>query len=449
MFKRDIITELEKWSLKDNRKPLVLRGARQVGKTTVVNQFSTKFSQYIYLNLELEIDQKPFKTQTDINDLVQALFLMRNLKYADRSNTLIFIDEIQEVPGVFNMLRYFYEIFPEIRVIAAGSLLETIFYRGLSFPVGRVEFLVIRPASFHEFLGAINEGAALEQLSNVPIQEFAHDRLISLFHTYAIIGGMPEIIQEYSKNKDLTALVPIYELLISSYIDDVEKYARNDSLLRVIRHCIRSSFTEAGKRIKFQNFGRSNYSSREVSEALRTLEKTFLLSLIYPTISTVLPLMPDMKKSPRLQVLDTGLMNYFLGVQVELLGTTDLSSIYQGTLIEHLVGQEILAGKFNILSSLNFWVKEKNSSTAELDYVYAFKGKLIPIEVKSGKEGRLKSLHLYMAQANHPFAVRIYAGKLTITDVNNEDGTTYRLLNLPYYLISQLDQYLSFFIEGL
>ena len=443
MFYRSIDIELLKWSKNNNRKPLVLRGARQVGKTTAIHQFAKNFKQYIYLNLELPADRKPFETIGDINSLVQALFLARNLKYAERNNTLIFIDEIQEVPGAFNMLRYFYEVFPEIKVIAAGSLLETIFNRGLSFPVGRVEFLVIRPVSFPEFLGALGEEDALKQLQQIPLNSFAQETLLRLFHLYAIIGGMPEIVSQYETTKDITALSPLYEQLITSYADDVEKYARNNQLQQVIRHCIRVSFTEAGKRIKFQNFGRSNYNSKEVSEALRTLEKTFLLSLIYPTISAVLPLMPDFKKSPRLQLLDTGMVNYFLGVQSELLGTDDLSKIHQGTVIEHLIGQEILSTQFNVLSSLHFWVREKNSSTAELDYIYPFEGKLIPIEVKSGKEGTLKSLHLFMDETSHNMAIRFYAGDLSISQVRTLKGKTYHLLNLPYFLASQTGKYIS------
>src|SRR5690606_37533024 len=127
----------------------------------------------------------------------------------------------------------------------------------------------------------------------------------------------------------------------------------------------------AGKRIKFQNFGKSHYNSKEVGEALRTLEKTFLLSLVYPTTSAMLPLTPDYKRSPKLHLMDTGLVNYFSGVQAELLGTDDLSKVYQGTIIEHLVGQELLSRKFNILSNLNFWVREKPTSVAEVDYVYS------------------------------------------------------------------------------
>jgi uncharacterized protein len=258
---------------------------------------------------------------------------------------------------------------------------------------------------------------------------------------------MPEIVRIYSQTKDLTSLSSIYEQLISSYIDDVEKYARNNNQLQVIRHCIRMSFVEAGKRIKFQHFGRSNYNSKEVGEALRTLEKTFLLSLIYPNISTTLPLLPDLKKSPRLQVLDTGLGNYFLGVQAEILGTDDLSKMHQGTIIEHLVGQELLATRFNILSSLNFWVREKPTATAEVDYVYPFEGKLIPVEVKSGKEGTLKSLHLFMDLAPHNMALRFYSGKVHLSRSVTQAGKEYHLLSLPYYLVSQIEKYMLWFEE--
>ena len=158
-----------------------------------------------------------------------------------------------------------------------------------------------------------------------------------------------------------------------------------------------------------------------------------------------LPLLPDHKKSPRLQVLDTGMLNFFAGIQKEILGTADLNKVYQGTLIEHLVGQELLATQFSALSGLNFWVREKQASTAEVDYIWPFEGKLIPIEVKSGTEGKLKSLHLYMDMAPHTMALRFYAGKLSITKALTQGGKTYHLLNLPYYLVSQTDSYLQWF----
>jgi uncharacterized protein len=443
MFDREILKRLGAWNSASGRRPLILRGARQVGKTTVVNAFGLTFPQYIYLNLENAADQALFKDNPDIDILVQNIFITKNKYFIRRSETLIFIDEIQQFPKAINMLRYFYENYPEIAVIAAGSLLETIFSKGLSFPVGRVDFMVIRPVSFPEFLGAMGEQLVLEQLRHIPLNEFAHTRLLELFHMYALIGGMPEIVNQYSRTKDLTALSAIYERLMAAYIDDVEKYTTDDHLIQVIRHCIRISQLQAGSRIKFQHFGQSNYNSREVGEALRTLEKTYLLSLVYPNTDAVLPLMPDLKRSPRLQVLDTGMMNFFLGLRTNILGTSDLNNIHQGIIIEHLVGQEILASQFNVLSRLDFWVREKAGSSAEVDYVYLFEGQLIPIEVKSGKDGTLRSLHLFMDQAPHDMAIRFYAGKLQLTQISPPAGKPYRLLSLPYYLASQTKEYIA------
>ncbi len=150
-----------------------------------------------------------------------------------------------------------------------------------------------------------------------------------------------------------------------------------------------------------------------MSESLRTVEKAMLLQLVYPTTTATLPLIPDLKKSPRLQVLDTGMLNYFEGLQKDILETKDLQNVYKGTMIEHLVGQEILTFQYRAWSSLAFWVRDKKDSSAELDYLYLFDSKLIPIEVKSGADGRLKSLHLYLPrplhpQINHPYPPNHY-----------------------------------------
>ncbi|MEX0635484.1 MAG: DUF4143 domain-containing protein, partial [Ferruginibacter sp.] len=334
-----------------------------------------------------------------------------------------------------------------IAVIAAGSMLETLFDKNISFPIGRVEYKVIRPVSFPEFLSAIGETSALEQLTQVPVAAFAQTKLLRLFHTYALIGGMPEIVQHYATNKDLVRLSPIYDSLISGYLDDVEKYAKSNAQILHIRHCIQSSFAQAGKRIKFEGFGNASYKSREMGESLRTLEKALLLQLIYPCTSATLPMVPDIKKSPRLQILDTGLLNYFVGIQKEIIGTVDLNSIYQGTLIEHLIGQEILASQFNALSTLQFWVREKKESTAEVDYLFPYNGFIIPIEVKSGATGTLKSLHSFMDLAPHDMAIRFYAGSLTVSDAITQNGKKYQILNLPYYLGSQIEKYMEWFIQ--
>ena len=447
MFKRQLLLELESWRQSKPRKPLVIRGARQVGKTTLVNQFATQYEQYIYLNLELSEDKEPFENFTSIEHLINTVFFLKSKTLAKKNTTLVFIDEIQEVPKALNTLRYFYELAPEISVIAAGSMLETLFDKHISFPIGRVEYKVIRPVSFPEFLSAMGETAALEQLTQVPFATFAHTKLMRLFHTYALIGGMPEIVQHYATHKDLVRLGPMYDSLIIGYMDDVGKYAKSRAQILHLRHCIQSSFAQAGKRIKFEGFGNAAYKSREMGESLRTLEKALLLQLIYPCTTATLPLVPDIKKSPRLQILDSGLLNYFVGIQKEIIGTDDLNKIYQGTLIEHLIGQEILAFQYNALSALHFWVREKKESTAEVDYLFPYDGLIIPIEVKSGKEGTLKSLHSYMDLAPHDMAIQFYAGALNITNAITKNGKQYQILNLPYFLGSQIEQYIAWFIK--
>jgi uncharacterized protein len=443
MFQRNILGELKKWRGKENRKPLIIRGARQVGKTTVVRQFSASFKQFIYLNLELPADRKPFEEFSTMETLLQAVFFLKNTSMADRANTLVFIDEIQEVPDAVQQLRYFYEEAQDIPVIAAGSMLESLFNPDISFPVGRVEYLVIQPVSFVEFLGAMGETAALEQVQTVPAASFSHDALLNLFRTYCLIGGMPEVVAHYVSHKDLVALAPIYESLLVSYFDDVEKYAKGGSNVEHLRHAIRSSFAEAGKRIKFQHFGNSSYKSREMGEALRALEKALLIHLVYPQTSPVLPLLPDQGKSPRLHVLDTGMLNYFVGLQQEILGTADLNSVYQGTVIEHIVGQELLARQYSALHGLAFWVRDKPTSAAEVDYLFRYKEKLIPIEVKSGATGTLRSLAMFMDMAPHNIAVRLYAGEIMISTITTPGGKEVHLLNLPYYLVLQIESYLD------
>ena len=228
MFYRKILQELEDWKNDEFRKPLVIRGARQVGKTTVVHEFSKQYKQYIYLNLEKEEYKQLFQTLSDIELLAQRIFFIEGKKWELLSETLLFIDEIQEVPKAINFLRYFYEDLPQLHVITAGSMLETLLGKNISFPVGRVEYKILRPVSFEEFLGAIDETLALEELQKVPLKSYAYNRLLSLFHTYALLGGMPSVIQQYAKQKDITSLKPIYESLLNSYLEDAEKYAKNE-----------------------------------------------------------------------------------------------------------------------------------------------------------------------------------------------------------------------------
>jgi predicted AAA+ superfamily ATPase len=182
-----------------------------------------------------------------------------------------------------------------------------------------------------------------------------------------------------------------------------------------------------------------------MGEALRTLEKALLIHLIYPQTSPVLPIQPDYGKSPRLHVLDTGMLNYSVGIQKDILGTEDLSAVYQGTMIEHIVGQELLAKQHNALHGINFWVREKPSAVAEVDYLYQYGSKLIPVEVKSGAEGTLRSVQQFMVQAPHNMAIRFYADSISISEIRTQERKLYYLLNLPYFVVSQIDGYLEWF----
>lgn len=373
MFNRAILEKLSAWSKKRDRKPLVLRGARQVGKTTAVNLFSEEFDQYLYLNLELKEERTLFEHNYPVNELIQAIFFHKE-QAKRKGRILIFIDEIQTCPSAVSYLRYFYESFPDLYIIAASSLLETLIDTHMSFPGGRVEYLVMKPLNFREFLNALDEKNSLDIIKDkIPVPEYAHDKLMKLFQTYTIIGGMPEIIQRYSVQNDIISLNPIFDSLIVSYLDDVEKYARNNSMEQVIRHAVLNAFYEAGGRIKFQGFGNSNYKSRKMGEALKLLEKAMLIHLLYPSSSVRLPLIPNTRKSPKLQVLDTGMLNYFAGFQKELFRTNDIDSVYHGKIAEHIVGQELLACQTSPLYKLHFWGREKNNPVQKLISLFRMK----------------------------------------------------------------------------
>lgn len=445
MIKREILSELEQWKKTAGRKPLVLRGARQVGKTTVIHEFGKSYPQYIYLNLEKKEELLLFERYDHLDELLQAIFFLKQKE--TKKQTLIFIDEIQESGAAIKMLRYFYEERPEIHVIAAGSLLENIFDHDVNFPVGRIEYRVLRPLSFREFLYGLDQGETEKVMKNIPLPSFAHDILLKLFHTYSIIGGMPEVVSSFIKHEEFTPLERIYEGLLVSYLDDVEKYAKSKSFSHVLRAIVQLVFAEAGNRIKFEGFGKTNYKSRDIGEALRTLEKAMLINLVYPTTQFKVPSLPDRKKSPRLQVLDTGLLNYYSGIQRGLPGVQDLNEAYQGTVAEHIVGQELLTLDFNALNTISFWVRDKTQSSAEVDFLFNYKGKLIPLEVKSGKKGTLRSLHLFMDNVDHQMAVRLYPGELRIDDVKTLNGKNFKLLSLPYFLVSKIPDYLKWF-EG-
>jgi uncharacterized protein len=442
MFNRDIIGELKKWSAKTSRKPLAIRGARQVGKTTAVEMFSKEFDQYISINLDKANEKEIFDKEYPFQDLLTSLFLFAGKKRFG-GRTLIFIDEIQNSPKAVALLRYFYEEAGDLYVIAAGSLLESILDRKISFPVGRVEYMAMRPCSFREFLFATGNNQLLEMLEKQEVPGFLHSQFLSWFKKYATIGGMPEVVSLYARNADITSLDEVYNGLIQSYSDDIEKYANSSAQIQYIQHVVANIFREGGTKLTFEKFGNSGYRSREIREAFRMVEKTMLIKLVYPCTSSQIPIKPCLTRKPRLHVVDTGLINHSLKIMGALVFNSDISEVHRGIIAEHIVGQELLASAYSIGNDLYFWTREKTDATAEVDYILPYSGKLIPIEVKSGSIGKLRSLHQFMDSAPHSIAVRVYQGEYLVQKAKTASGKEFTLLNLPFYLVHRIEQELA------
>ena len=437
MFKRNIIGLLEKWATSPNRKPLVLRGARQVGKTTAVKQFARQYDKFLSLNLEKEEHRKLFEPGPSFSDLLMAIYLV-NGQSRDNSRTLLFIDEIQNSAHAVAILRYFYEEAPHIHVIAAGSLLESLIDKNISFPVGRVEYLALRPCAFNEFLGAIAEPQLAKYIDEGNVPEILHEKMMGLFNKYTLIGGMPEVVANYAARKDIIALSSVYDTLLTGYRDDIEKYAHNHTQRQVLRHILQSGFAYNCDRIKYERFGSSNYRSREMGEAFITLEKTMLMELVWPIRGFTPPILPDKKKSPRLMWFDSGLVNYSAGVQKEVFGAKDLSDIWRGKVAEQIVGQEMIAGEPSVITTRNFWVREAKNSNAEVDFVMKYNGIIIPVEVKSGDKSRLRSIHLFLENAPHDIAIRVWSKPLKIDILQTSSGKKFRLISIPFYLAGKM-----------
>ena len=437
MFYRNAIQELRAWASRPGHKPLVLRGARQVGKTTLVDEFAKEYAVYLRLNLEKASDRRLFDADMPMDELVSAIYLLNN-KERLPARTLLFIDEIQNSPRAVALLRYFYEEVEGIDVIAAGSLLESLIDRHISFPVGRVEYMAVRPCSFNEFLGALGDTGLQEAQRQAAVPLPLHEECARLFQLFTVVGGMPEAVSAYAENRDFVALRSIYETLLDGYRDDVEKYSASDSARNVIRHILNVGWANAARRITFERFGNSSYRSREIGDAFRTLEKTMLLELVYPTTQTQLPLMPEPKRAPKLLWLDTGLVNHAVGLQRELLETPDICDVWTGAVAEHVVGQELLGDDFRFSSWRCFWVNGTGSE-AEVDFVFQHAGRIVPVEVKAGHNSRLRSLHRFMEKAPHDLAVRFWSRPVAVDEVTTPGGKRFRLLNLPYYYAGRLE----------
>jgi hypothetical protein len=435
---RKVFSDLEKWKISPNRKPILLRGARQVGKSYIAKEFSKKYPQRILLNLEKTEDHNLFE-RYNLQELIDFLFATNN--FPKETETFFFIDEIQTSTKALQMLRFFYEEHPYLHVIAAGSLLDFALDKIQSFPVGRVHQIPIYPINFEEYLHAVNP-SLLDYYHQVPSTFMAHDLLLPVFQEYTILGGMPEVLKTYLTTGDLVSTREIFADLWQSYKDDTEKYAKNISERKILRHILNYAHLEQD-RIKFNGFANSNYKSREVSEAFQSLEMAKIIQLIYPLTQTVYPPLPNLKRSPRLQYLDTGLLNYLLGIQSELIGVRDLSDFMRGKIIQHIVSQELISVQTNFHFKPFFWVREQLSANAEIDIIYIDKNKVYPVEIKSGVKGRLRSLMQFMDESELDLGIRLSANYFSVEKVNTINQKPFKLLNIPYYHGTKISEYIS------
>lgn len=442
MIYRQLIEDLEKWSQRSNRKPLVLRGARQVGKTTLIDEFGKRYDVYIKLNLEQSADAALFDKSDNVTEIFQLICLLKKVTVDKSKRTLLFIDEIQNAPKAVGLLRYFYEEMPWLHIIAAGSRLQSLIKQRVSFPVGRVDYLSLRPCSFIEYLYAMQEDELADKVKNVNVPPLFHDLLMSHFNRYALVGGMPEALVSYAQQKDITQLAPIYRSLLDGYNEDVEKYANDNNQVKVIRHLLTHGWAEAGQTITFARFGGSNYSSKEVHEALEVLQKAFLLSLDYPVTAVKAPAVPSLTRHPKLVWVDTGIMNYSVDIQVEYLQNDSLLDVWKGHAAEQIVAQELrIVLDRAYRNEQYYWVRDKKGTTAEVDFVWQYQAQLIPIEVKSGTNAHLRSLHSFMSQPDaSDLAIRIWPGNYSIDELVSPTGHAFRLINLPFYYVGVLDK---------
>lgn len=445
MIARDLGAYLNQWKDSSISLPLILRGARQVGKTTLVKEFGKSYDQFLYFNLEKSTDSKLLEHVENLHKTVQLLFLSRGFQNEKRLRTLIFFDEVQEYPSILESLRYFKEDYPHLDIIASGSLLEFGLNKMGRVPVGRVEYAELHPLSFREYLRGIGNETAIDLLRKPPLANEYLPVLFDLFHEYVLIGGMPGITSAYLKEKDISRVKNLYTGIIESYKEDVEKYAKNDTQKRVIRHIMEIAPYEIDNRINLNKLGGSSFRTREVKEAMDALSKARLLELIYPTSQTVFPIIPDFKKRPRLHFLDVGLTNFQLGLHQELLTLQDFHNSTRGKLVQQIVNQEIKAQNYLPGQKQAFWVRDEKGTSSEVDIIYPYKNKLIPIEVKSGASGRLRSLHEFIDRCHHQTAVRLYHGKIRVDELTTRKGKKYKLLNLPYFLGAWIEEYLDWF----
>jgi uncharacterized protein len=411
-MKRLFEKRLLDWKNSTRRKPLIVRGARQVGKSYTITEFGKGYFNNCVI-IDFERDPK-FRNifENDLNPagIISDLELATGQRIIP-GETLIFFDEIQECPRALMALRYFYEEMPSMYIIAAGSLLE--FAMGdISFPVGRVQFAELYPLNFLEFQMALGNEKAIDYLTGAPakLSESSHQFLLDQLKDYFFVGGMPEAIKSYSETRSVSSAIEVQGEICNSLKQDFTKYNPH-----VDKQCLTEVFTSlaknVGKQTKYASLS-EGYSNPTIKKAYQTLVQAKLISKVNSVNPRGLPLSIMTSKVFKSSLLDIGIMNYLCGIyKTDEYFRSDLLGIYRGAMAEQFVGQEIISSQNN---ELYYWSRQAKSSTAEVDYIISVNERIIPVEVKSASAGRLRSMHQYLKEypdckAGYVFSANKYA----------------------------------------
>ncbi|HOW50830.1 MAG TPA: AAA family ATPase [bacterium] len=432
-MKRHVDERLTAWKNKPYRKSLLLRGARQVGKTYSVRELAKQFPSYIEVNFELMPKVRTFfEEDREPQELVRKLSSYFNMSVTP-GETLLFLDEIQACPDALHSLRYFYEEMPGLHVIAAGSLLEFALEELSSFGVGRIEFLYMYPLSFFEFLEATKAGRLVslikEMTPDKPLDGPFHDKLMELMRYFIMTGGMPEVVATFAGTNDVAAAVRVQNALLLSLTNDFAKY-RKRAPTRRLTEVFRSIAMQSGSKFKYSAV--SDESSTLIKDSLELLIKA---GIAYPVIHSDargVPLGAQIRpRRFKVIVFDTGLTMRLLGMKTAEVVTTPFEELVnRGSLAEQFVGLELMkASPPEGPSDLYYWHREAAASNAELDYVTTYERQIVPIEVKSGSRGKMQSLYRFLDERGLQRGFRV-AGEPA--------GQYDRIIVLPLYAVANL-----------
>ncbi len=449
-MKRQLENDLVAWKGRVDRKPLIVRGARQVGKTFLVETFGRRFFESI-LTVNLEQKEALHRLFEGMNPqrIVQELGLYFNQSVVP-GKTLLFLDEVQACPKAIACLRYFREELPDLHVIAAGSLLDFALREFKhSMPVGRIEYLYLYPLTFCEFLSALGEDRLVMWLENYHVGDLfsdtAHARLREFLRLYYFIGGMPEAVAAYRARRDLVEVQRVLTSIITTLQDDFAKYgtrAQQRNMRRVLRHIPLS----IGRKVRYVNIDRETRAG-DLRNALELLELAGFVSLVRHSSANGVPLGAEASNDRfKALLVDIALCGNLCGLSLP--DDSELLTVQEGSLAEQLVGQELRAvGPCYAERPLFYWHREAKNANAEVDYLWTYDGIVIPVEVRSGTSGSLKSTHVFLAEKARRFAVRFNMDHPSIGDFSVNLGSkaetksvSFTLLSLPLYLAGQLDR---------